>query len=80
MAESNEKKATTQEKKVRIQAKGPSDDTSNSEVLRYQPMNKRKKKIDIRAGQILTVGEDIEKDDSDRLLNLKVWNFERVND
>lgn len=79
MAESKETKKTSQET-IRIASHGPSDEYSNSEILRYQPNDKRKDKIDIRNGQILTVGEDITTEDANRLLNLKVWNFERVND
>jgi hypothetical protein len=78
MAESKETKSTNQQK-IRIVSNGPTDEYSNSEVLRFQPNDKRKDRIDIRKGQILTVGEEITSEDANRLLNLKVWDFERVN-
>jgi hypothetical protein len=78
MAEPKETKNNSQQK-IRIASNGPTDEYSNSEVLRYQPNDKRRDRIDIRKGQILTVGEEITTEDANRLLNLKVWDFERVN-
>jgi hypothetical protein len=64
---------------VRISSLGPTNEYSNTEVLRFQPENKRKDPIDIRKGQILTIGQEITQEDANRLLNLGVWKFERVN-
>lgn len=61
-----------------IKAVGPNDETNNAQILRYQPLNARKKEIDILRGQILHVDKDIDREDADRLLGLPTWTFERV--
>lgn len=75
-----ENESTTSTKTSLIKAIGPSDRFNQAEILRFQPNERRKKEIDIRAGQILVIGEDITAEEADSLLELSIWKFERVND
>lgn len=80
MAEEKKNDAKASVDGFKVIAKGPTNRTSKSEVLRFQPDNARKKQIDIREGQILNVGKDITNEEADRLLGLNIWKFERVNE
>lgn len=70
-------KRDTSKSVYRIKALGPTYESNHAEVLRYQT-DKRKKPLEIREGQILTVGTDISEEEADRLQNLSIWKFERV--
>lgn len=63
---------------VRLEAKGPTNELSGAEILRFRPSDKRKKTMDIRQGQILTVGKEITEEEADRLKSLSIWNFKEV--
>lgn len=83
MADENKKEVKkadmkAQESPRRIEAKGPTKEENNAEVLRFYRENGRNKTMDIRKGQILTIGEDITEEEADRLLNLNFWNFKEV--
>lgn len=62
---------------VLIQSQGPSNPNNLSEILRFRRHNSEET-LDIRAGQVLTVGQDITQEEAEQLLGLKIWTFERV--
>lgn len=76
--EANESVDDSGQSATKIRSIGPSDRFSGTEVLRYQPDDKRKSAVDIRRGQILTVGEEITQEEAERLLSLNAWKFEGV--
>lgn len=77
---SQERVSTTNTQANKIKAIGPSDEYNQAEILRFQPNESRKKPIDIRSGQILTIGEEITSEEAETLLNMSIWDFERVTD
>lgn len=79
-AKSKEQEASSHEIKeeTKIRALGPSDAKNGATILRYKRKDGRRTAIDIQAGMILNVGDDITQEEADRLLNLENWQFERV--
>lgn len=61
-----------------IQALGPKAENSGAEVLRYRRKDGRQGSLDIRAGAILYVGQDLTEEEAQELMNSQIWNFERV--
>jgi hypothetical protein len=78
--ENKEAEVTESTDGMKIVAHGPADETNEASILRYKRADGRKNDIDIMAGQILTVGEDLTQEEADNLLNLSNWNFERVSE
>lgn len=81
MADENKKENKAEVKSgdsvVRLEANGPANELNGAEVLRFQRL-KGNKTMDIRKGQILTVGQDITEDEADRLKGLSNWTFKEV--
>ncbi|MGE7191760.1 hypothetical protein [Lysinibacillus fusiformis] len=80
MAKKEEMEKQSTPENYTIIAKGPADSKNGATVLRYKRLDGRKTDIDIVAGQTLKVGDEITPEEAENLLNLKIWNFERVND
>lgn len=63
---------------TKIKSLGPNNKDNGATILRYKREDRGKTPIDIQAGMILSVGDDITKVEDKRLLSLKNWRFERV--
>ena len=77
MAENKQKSNYT-----KLQIVGPADPNNGAEILRFEFEDKRKKPLDLMAGQILRVGEgkefDISPKDAERLRLNNRWKIKEV--
>lgn len=81
MAKKDNETSTTSATKSGTQLinNGPVDENNGAEVFRFIRSGNRKP-IDLVKGQVLTVGDDIDKEEADQLRNSTTWNFDEVKD
>jgi hypothetical protein len=64
-------------KGTRIVNRGPIDENNGAEVFRFVRAG-NKKDYDLAIGQVVTVGEEINAEEGEQLLNSTTWKFEDV--
>ena len=63
------------EKVRKIKCEGPIHETNGASIFRLQ---KQRGSLDIYPGQILTIGNEITKDEAEQLLAATSWKFSEV--